>query len=209
MRRPRVLLADDHEIFLDGLERLLLDDYEIVGKVGDGRALVEAALELRPEVIVVDVSMPHLNGVQAARQTKEKGLDAKIVVLTMYDDVEYATEALGVGVQGYVLKHSASAELLRAIREVLKGRTYVTPRIAGEVFATLAKGERQAGTRLSLRQREVLQLLVEGQSAKEIAGNLAISQRTVEHHKYGMMESLGLKTSAELIRYAIESKLVV
>ena len=206
MKPKRVLLADDHTMFLEGLEKLLAPQYEIVGKVQDGHSLVEAAKASRPDVIVTDISMPHLNGIQAARQIKEAGLDASI-----HDEPEYAIEALQHGVLGYVVKHAISSELLMAIQEALAGRMYVTPRIAKDVFAALAAGnarpwQRKAG--LSLRQRSVLQLLTEGLSAKQIADRLNISKRTVEHHKYRIMRQLNVNSTAALIQYAVKHGLV-
>ncbi|MFQ5574447.1 MAG: response regulator [Terriglobia bacterium] len=211
MKPKRVLLADDHTMFLEGLEKLLAPQYEIVAKVQDGHALVEAAKALRPDVIVTDISMPHLNGIQAARQIKEAGLDASIVLLTMHDEPEYAMEALQHGVSGYVVKHAISSELLMAIEEALAGRMYVTPHIAKDVFEALAAGNDrpwQRGAGLSLRQRGVLQLLTEGLSAKQIAHRLNISKRTVEHHKYRMMRQLNVSTTAALIQYAVKHGLV-
>ena len=211
MTKKRVLLADDHEMFLEGLERLLGQEYEVAGRANDGRSLVQAAKELRPDVIVADVSMPGLSGVQATRQIKDAGLDAKIVLLTMHDDAEYATEALQVGALAYVVKQSASSELLTAIREALNGRMYVTPRVAKDVFDGMSAdrgAHPRAAGKLTSRQREVLQLLTEGLSAKEIASRLGISPRTVQHHKYKMMDELHVGTTAELISQAVKKRLV-
>ena len=208
--RPRVLLADDHKIVSEGLRSLLEPDYELVGTVEDGRALVAAAEKLSPDVIVADISMPLLNGIEAARQLKKANSRAKIVFLTMHPDVTYATRAFEAGASGYVLKHSAASELLTAIREALKGRLYVTPMIAKDVlqfFMDRPQEPRKDDIELTPRQREVLQLVVEGRSAKEIASILHISTRTVEFHKYRMMEELGLRTNAELIQYAIKHHL--
>ncbi len=208
--RPRVLLADDHKIVSEGLRSLLEPDYELVGTVEDGRALVAAAEKLSPDVIVADISMPLLNGIEAARQLKKANSRAKIVFLTMHPDVTYATRAFEAGASGYVLKHSAASELLTAIREALKGRLYVTPMIAKDVlqfFMDRPQEPRKDDIELTPRQREVLQLVVEGRSAKEIASILHISTRTVEFHKYRMMEELGLRTNADLIQYAIKHHL--
>lgn len=207
MKRPRLLLADDHKIVVEGLRGLLEPEFELVGTVGDGRALVAAAEKLRPDVIVADISMPSLNGIEAVRQLRKAGSEAKIVFLTMHPDVTYATRAFEAGASGYVLKHSAPAELVTAIREALKGRTYVTSMIAKDVLETFMHKSRQredAVRELTPRQREVLQLVAEGRSAKEIGSLLNISPRTVEFHKYRMMEDLGLRTHAELIQFAIK-----
>ncbi|MFQ5846344.1 MAG: response regulator [Candidatus Methylomirabilales bacterium] len=205
MKRPRVLLADDHRIVVEGLRSLLEPEFELVGTVEDGRALVGAAKELDPDVIVADISMPLLNGIEAARQLKKADSRAKVIFLTMHPDVTYATRAFEAGASGYVLKHSAPSELIAAIREALRGRTYVTPMIAKDVLQSFMDRSRQRDDplhKLTLRQREVLQLIAEGWSAKEIASHLNISPRTVEFHKYRMMEDLGLRTNAELIQFA-------
>lgn len=211
MKKPRVLLADDHKIVIEGLKSLLRDEFEIVGSVEDGRALVEQASTLYPDVIVADISMPQLNGIEAARQIKKIDKNIKIVFLTMHQDATYAANAFEAGASGFVLKHSASSELIRAIREAIKGRTYVTPLIAGDLIYTYQEGgspEKNLFKKMSPRQREVLQLLAEGKSAKEIASILNISTRTVEFHKYRMMEQLNIKTNAELLRYAIKHGII-
>jgi DNA-binding NarL/FixJ family response regulator len=208
MKRTRVLLADDHKIVLDGLKSLLEPEFELVGTVGDGRALVSAVEQLHPDVIVVDISMPLLNGIEAVRQIKKLDKQVKVVFLTMHPDVTYAIRAFEAGASGYVLKHSAASELLTAIHEAIKGRTYVTPMIAGELVQAYKGGTyRQAeeAQQLTQRQREILQLLVEGNSAKEIANLLNISPRTVEFHKYNMMSKLELKSLSALIQYAIKN----
>jgi DNA-binding NarL/FixJ family response regulator len=207
MKRPRVLLADDHKMVTEGLRSLLEPEFEIAGTVEDGRALVAAAKELRPDVIVADISMPLLNGIEAAEQLKRVDPRVKIVFLTMHPDVMYATRAFEAGASGYVLKHSAPDELVTAIREALNGRTYVTPMIAGDLMVSFMDRSRPRGEpprKLTPRQREVLQLVAEGRSAKEIASLLNISPRTVEFHKYRMMEDLRLRTSADLIQFAIK-----
>ena len=205
MKRPRVLLADDHVIVAEGLRGLLEPEFDLVGIVQDGRALLSAAEELRPDVIVADISMPLLNGIDAVRQIKKIHEEIKVVFLTMHPDVTYAASALEAGALGYVLKHSAPAELVAAIQSALRGKTYVTPLLAGELMQFYKKrpDQRDELTRLTPRQREVLQLLAEGRSAKDIASVLKISPRTVEFHKYRIMEDLGIKTVAELVRYAI------
>ena len=211
MKKPRILLADDHKIMVEGLRTMLEPEFELVGTAENGRELMESANALRPDVIVADISMPMLNGIEAVRKIKKTDSGVKIVFLTMHPDVSYAAEAFEAGASGYVLKHSAPAELVTAIHEVLKGRTYVTPMIAGELMKTYRDGSHklnEALTKLTTRQREVLQLLAEGNSAKQVAGVLNISTRTVEFHKYKMMEELGIKTSAELVQYAIKHGIV-
>jgi len=211
MTKPRLLIADDHKIFAEGLKRLLKDDFDIAGLVEGGRELVANAEKLRPDVIVADISMPMLNGIEAVMQIKKVHPEIKVVFLTMHPDVAYAVSAFKAGASGYVLKHSAPDELITAIREGQKGRTYVTPLIAGKLLHSYQSGSHSgADTVLDLtsRQREVLQLLAEGRSAKEIAAILNISTKTVEHHKYRMMEDLDIKTAAELIRYAVKQGIV-
>ena len=206
MSMPRVLIADDHKIVVEGLKKLLSPEFEIAGAVEDGRELVKAAEELRPDVIVADISMPGLNGIEAVRQIKKVHKEIKVVFLTMHPDVAYAVSAFKAGASGYVLKHSAPDELVTAIRAALKGETYVTPLIAGKLLQSYeqeARGQRETAAALTSRQREVLHLLAEGHSVKEIAEILNVSTKTVEYHKYQMMENLGLKTLAELVRYAV------
>jgi DNA-binding NarL/FixJ family response regulator len=212
MKRTKILLADDHKIMLDGLKTLLEPEFEVVGMVEDGHALVSAVKELCPEVIVVDISMPLLNGIEAVHQIKKIDPYVKVVFLTMHPDVTIAMRAFDVGASGYVLKHSASAELLTAIHEVMKGRMYVTPLIAGELLQLRKKeSPRQPDDKAQLtqRQREILQLLAEGYSAKEIANILDISPRTVEVHKYNLMSKLNVKTTAALIKYAMKNSLII
>ena len=209
MRKSRVLIADDHKIFAEGLKRLLKEDFDIVGVVADGRQLVAAAEKLRPDVIVVDISMPMLNGIDAVQQIKKVQPAIKAVFLTMHPDIAYAVRAFKEGASGYVLKSAAPDELLTAIREGLKGKTYVTPMIAGKLMRAYESGfqtriEIDTVIKLSSRQREVLQLLAEGHSVKEIAFILNISAKTVEYHKYRMMEDLDAKTTADLIRFAVK-----
>lgn len=210
-RRPRVLLADDHLMVAEALKSLLAPEFDLVGVVEDGRALVEAADRLRPDVIVADITMPHLNGIDALVHLRQHGDPVPVVFLTMHRDASFARRALDAGASGFVLKHSAPAELVTAIRAALAGQTYLTPQIAGEVLESMKQGPPQAGGSLGAltpRQREVLQLAAEGQSAKQIAAALGISPRTVEFHKYQAMEALGLHTNAELIHFAIKHGLV-
>jgi len=211
MKKPRVLLADDHQIVIEGLKSLLGGEFEVVGSVEDGRALVDQAATLHPDVIVADISMPQLNGIEAARQIKKTDKNIKIVFLTMHPDATYAANAFEVGASGFVLKHSAPSELITAIHEAMKGRTYVTPLIAGDLIRTYQGGgtpEKDLFKKISPRQREILQLLAEGKSGKEIASILDISVRTVEFHKYRMMGQLNIKTSAELVQYAVKHGIV-
>jgi DNA-binding NarL/FixJ family response regulator len=210
-RRPRVLLADDHLLVAEALKSLLTPEFDLVGVVEDGRALIEAAGRLRPDVIVADITMPHLNGIDALVQLRQAGDTVPVVFLTMHRDATFAGRALAAGASGFVLKHSASVELITALHAALDGKTYLTPRLAGEVFEAMKQGPERARDpveSLTPRQRQVLQLLAEGQSAKQIASSLSISARTVEFHKYQMMETLGLHTNAELIHFAIKNGLV-
>jgi DNA-binding NarL/FixJ family response regulator len=200
--RPRILLADDHTMFAQGLRSLLEDEFELVGTVADGQALVEAAHRLNPDVIVIDISMPVLNGFDAARQLKKEELPARIIFLTMHADDSLVAEAFRCGGSGYVLKQSAGEELITAIGQVLAGQEYVTPLLArGSVRV---QDKQIQNLRLTPRQREVLQLIIEGCTMKEIASRLGISTRTAESHKYEMMQGLGVESTAELIQYAIK-----
>ena len=212
MNRPRIVLADDHAILLEGLRELLSSDFEIVGAVGDGRALVEAVEALAPDIAVIDISMPLLNGIESARKLRETRPQVKIVFLTMHKDVGLLKEALRAGGFGYVLKESAAQELIAALRQVVGGRYYISPAISDALGAPISEFKRRVTKSpkddLTLRQIEVLQLIAEGKSMKEIAAVLSISFKTVEFHKYRMMKKLGLKTSAELIRYAVNLGLV-
>ena len=210
MSKTRVLLADDHAIVAEGLRSLLEDEFEFVGAVGDVRALLDASQRLKPDVIVAGISMPLLNGLDAARQLKRGGVAAKIVFLTMHAEAQLAAEAFRAGASGYLLKSSAGEELIAAIHEVVKGRAYVTPLITKDVLSFLmaARQPTQPAVKLTPRQREVLQLIAEGRTMKEVASILNISARTVESHKYEMMEALGVQTNAELVQYAIKIGLV-
>jgi DNA-binding NarL/FixJ family response regulator len=210
-RRPRVLLADDHLLVAEALKSLLAQEFDLVGVVEDGHALLEAARALRPDVVVADVAMPRLNGIEALIRLRQGGDRVPVVFLTMHRDVTFARRALDAGASGFVLKHSAPAELISAIRAALAGKTYLTPQLAAEVLDAMKQGPERAHdpvSALSPRQREVLQLLAEGLSAKEIASRLSISARTVEFHKYQVMEALDLHTNAELTHFAIKHGLV-
>ena len=213
MSKPRVLIADDHKIFTEGLKRLLDEDFDIVGVVADGRQLIASAKKLRPDAIVVDISMPMLNGIDAMRHIKKNQPSIKVVILTMHPDVAYAMSAFREGASGYVLKNSAPDELITAIQEGLKGKTYVTPLIAGKLLRAYESGsqtqiEIDAALNLTSRQRELLQLLTEGHTVKEIASILNIAVKTVEYHKYRMMEELNAKSTADLIRFAIKQGVI-
>ena len=210
-RKVRVLLADDHALVIDVLSRLLEPEFEIVGKVGDGRALLEAAERLKPDLIVADISMPLLNGIEAIRQMKKANLHAKVVILSMHADVEFGVEAIRSGASGYVLKHSPSEALSQAIHEVLEGRLYVSPRIAVDVHCALLVNSSQpskAAFVLTQREREVLQLVAEGRTISGIANILKIASRTVVFHKSNIMDKLGVRTTADLTRSAIRHHLV-
>jgi DNA-binding NarL/FixJ family response regulator len=206
MKKPRVLLADDHRVVAEGLRGLLENHFDVVGIAADGRELVTAAKRLDPDVVVLDISMPSLNGIDAARHLRTAKSRAKIVFLTMHREITYAARALEAGASGFVLKHSAPSELVTAIREALRGGTYITPQIAGDLVHSFQRGEAprsEVDGELTPRQREVLQLVAEGRSAKEIAAVLHISPRTAEFHKARLMGTLGAQNTAELIQHAM------
>ncbi len=210
MSRPRILMADDHRMLAEGLRSLLEPEFELVEIVENGRQLVEAAQRLRPEVIVADISMPQLNGLDAVEQLRQAGCQAKVVFLTMHKDALYAARAVRAGASGFVVKHSASSELVTAIREALAGRSYLTPALA-ELVQNMPDS-RTAGfdkdVRLTPRQRQVLQLFAEGRSAKEVARILKISVRTAENHKAQITSLLGLNSTADLVQCAIRHGLI-
>lgn len=211
MNRPRILLADDHALVLEGFRRILEGQCELVGTAEDGRVLLDAAKKLQPDIVILDVSMPLLNGIDATVQLKKLCPQAKIIVVTMHADTEYVRSAFEAGASAYVLKRSAVDELEQAIRAVLAGHSYITPLITKDlldVFLSKAPGKAGGADGLTVRQREVLQLLVEGRTAKEIAGILNISSRTVEFHKGQIMEQLNLQNTADLIRYALTHGIV-
>jgi DNA-binding NarL/FixJ family response regulator len=210
MKRPRVLLADDHALVIEGLRHLLEGEVDLVGTVEDGRALLAAATQLKPDVILLDISMPGLNGIDAARQLTQLVPESKLVFVTMHGDPTYVGEAFRAGAVGYLVKRCAARELVQAIRTVLAGRPYITPLVAADAPAMGTDPARAPGERgrLTPRQREVLQLVAEGHSAKEIAAALTVSVKTVEFHKARIMEHLSLRTTAELTRYAVAHGLV-
>lgn len=211
MKLPRVMLADDHTILLEAFRRLLEGKCEVVGAVSDGRALLREAPALMPDIVVVDIGMPLLNGLQAGRQLKQILPAVKLIFLTMNEDPDLAVEAMDAGGAAYLLKKSAASELFHAIQNVLKGKTYVTPKIArGMQWAFIRNPQgRPRENNLTSRQREVIQLLAEGKSMKEAADCLNVTPRTVAFHKYRIMEELGLKTSADLVQFAVKNRIVV
>jgi len=210
-RRPkaRLLIADDHKLLADACKNLLEPEFEVVGIVTDGRSLLKAATTLKPDVILLDIGMPHLNGLDAGEQIKHKMPSIKLVFLTMNMAADVAAEAFRRGAAAYVLKHSASEELLIAIRKVIQGESYLSPLIARETV-TFLLSQRKTATeerRITKRQSEILQLLAEGMSMKEVANVLDLKPGTVAFHKYRMMETLGVKSNAELLEYAIKRQM--
>ena len=212
MKKARVLIADDHSILLAGLKKLVEDTYEVVGTVEDGRALIEAAERLKPDLIVMDISMPLLNGLDAARQLKKLQPDSKLLFLTMHSSPAYAAEAFKAGASGYLLKQSAASELTQAIEAVLRGQAYLTPAITRQVLETALQPSQPALKHslaaLTPRQREVLQLIAEGKGTKDVATLLKVSVKTVEFHKSRLMEQLDLHSTPALIKFAIAEGLV-
>lgn len=208
--RARVLLADDHRLVAEALKALLREDFDLVGVVEDGLAMVDAVATLRPDVVVADISMPHLSGIEALPRITAASPATRVVFLTMHNDVAYARRALEAGAAGFVLKHSAPEELILAVRSALQGRTFITPVLAGQVIASMKHGAalQDPVASLSPRQREIMCWLTTGLSAKQIAMKLDISHRTVEFHKYQAMEALGIKSNAELIHFAIKHGIV-
>lgn len=211
MKRPKVLIADDHSMVIAGLRSLLEPEFEVVGAVNDGRAVLPAVRKLQPDVVVIDISMPLLNGLDCTRQLHDTGCTAKILILTMHPDATLAQEALAAGASGYLLKSSPGSELKGALRDVLQGRTYLSPgvtRDAVEIMGRMTSIHEDVWARLTPRQREVLQLLAEGKSHKEVADILNISVKTAEYHKYAILDKLGLKTNAELVKYAVRHGII-
>lgn len=205
MKRPRALVADDHALVSAGISKLLENECELVASVSDGRSLVAAAKDHHPDVILLDISMPVLNGLEAARQIRADSPGAKLIFVTVHSDTPYVVEAFRAGASGYVLKRCAASELLTAVNDVLNNKVYLTPLVRTAAVESFMKSPNQKTEVLSARQREVLQLVAEGHSAKEIAKTLKISSKTVEFHKGLIMKKLDLHSTAELTRYAIES----
>ena len=210
MARVRILLADDHTLFCNLLRDLLEPEYEVVGSMSDGRELLKAADSLRPDVVLLDIGMPSLNGLDAGRRLKQANPRVKLIYLTMNNNIEYAREAIQAGASAFILKNSKSSELLHAIRDALKGVSYMAPEIRralNEVFLRDPKAVDRP-QHLTDRQREVLQMLAEGRSLREIASLLQISYRTVRFHKVRIMEELGISKNAELVKYAIKHGMI-
>ena len=209
MTRPRVMLADDHVLLLEAFRRLLDSEFDVVGSVTDGAALVQEALRLRPDVVVTDVSMPRMNGLEAAKRLRAKLPSTRLVFLTVNEDPQIAAEAFRIGALGYLLKSSTATELVAAIRAALKGKRFLSSLLAHGDPDELPEPPRSTGLleRLTPRERDVLKLLADGLSMKQVAARLGITSRTVAFHKYRMMESLSVKTSAELVRFAVKNRL--
>jgi DNA-binding NarL/FixJ family response regulator len=197
-------LADDHTLIVDAFKKLLEPEFEIVATVSDGRALIRSALESKPDMVIIDLGMPLLNGADAGQEVKKLLPQIKLLIVTMYEDYEIAAHALRHWASGFLLKKSAGTELIKAIREILKGSSYVTPRVAQRLVENFVRDPRPERARhLTLRQRETLQLLAEGRTMKEVASILNVAVRTVAFHKYRIMEEFGLKTNSELVKLAI------
>jgi two-component system, NarL family, response regulator NreC len=208
MHRTRVILADDHVMFREGLALLLPPEMELVATVSNGRELLEATRRLNPDVVVADLTMPELGGLEALRILRHEGAQARFVILTVHAEPALAAEALRAGAACYVVKHAAGEELLEALRQAAAGRTYLSPLVSGDVVRRLAEGAPSPGDALTPRQREVLRLLAEGRRVKEIAAELGLSVRTVETHKYEMMHLLEIDNTVELVKFAIRQGIV-
>ena len=208
MRRIKILVADDHVVFTDGIVRILSERFDVVGAVTDGHALLEAAGTLFPDVIISDISMPTLSGLETLRQLKARHSNVAVILLTMHADAKLAADAFRLGAKGYVLKQSSGDELVKAVDAVLQGHNYLSSALTEEVMAVMSGADTANGPDLSARQTEVLRLIVNGQRMKEIASHLNLSPRTVETIKYEIMRALDVHSTAELVRYAIERKLV-
>ncbi len=207
--RPQVLIADDHAIFAESLRLLLEKSYRVVGTVSDGRALLSAAARLNPDVMVVDIGMPLLNGLDAAQRIRQQLPNVKLVFLTMQDDPNLAAAALELGSAAFVLKHSAGSELLQAIEQVLNGKSYLTPKLRSEDWVTMKQRARQFSKDLTARQREIVQLWAEGYSLKQIGAELNLSEKTVEFHKHHIMEVYHLQSNADLVLFALKRGLIL
>ena len=209
MSKPRILLADDHTLVAEAFKRLLEPECEVVGTVGDGRALLRMAPQLKPDLVLVDLNMPLLNGLDASEQLKQALPNIKIIVLTMNEDPEIAAETMKKWASGYLLKKSAGSELLKAVHEVLRGGKYITPALRPDLEEIgLRDWRSESGRTLTSRQREVLQLLAEGHTMKETAAILNVATRTVAFHKYRIMQDFGLTNNSELLRFAMKQKLI-
>lgn len=208
MKKPTVILADDHTLVLEGFRRLLEAQCELLATVGDGQALLKAVAQQHPDIVILDISMPVMNGIEAARALKSQFPSVKLLFVTMHADPAYIRAAFQAGASGYILKQSLGDELTQALHAVLRGHTYVTPLIAKEVVDGMLNGNSQPLAELTARQQEVLQLIVDGFSAKDIAGKLNISHRTVEFHKAQLMQQLNLHSTVELIKFAMTNGLV-
>jgi DNA-binding NarL/FixJ family response regulator len=206
--RPRVILADDHAMVAEGLGRLIGEVADLVGQVTDGRQLVDSARRLKPDIIVSDVSMPVMSGLDALRQLKAEGSHARFIFLTAHTEAQLAAEALRAGASGYLLKAAAGEELFEAIRSVMAGRVYLTPHITKDVLRSISDRAGEGELHLTPRQREVLQLIAQGKRMKEIAAELALSVRTVEDHKSQLLLTLGVKSTADLVKFAVKQGLV-
>jgi two-component system, NarL family, response regulator NreC len=210
MRQHTVLIADDHAILREGLSSLLKEShFDVVGTVGDADQLLDAARRLRPDVIVTDFSMPGPNGLDVLARLKAERIESRVIMLTMHNDAALATQAIRAGAAGFLLKEAAGEELLTAIRQALQGRVYLAPAVTRDVMEQMASSSGASQPQLTPRQRDVLRLIVKGQRMKEIAANLQLSTRTVETHKYEMMQALDLHSTAELVRYALDHRLFV
>jgi DNA-binding NarL/FixJ family response regulator len=210
-KKKTVILADDHQLCLEGLRQLLKDDYDIIATAINGKELIGLVNEYQPDIVITDVSMPEMTGIEALSKLQEGGCQSKIIVLTMHEEPEYAAVAIQSGALGFILKSSAATELKMAIESILEGGLFLSPRIAADTFALVsrnAKNRKTADPKLTARQKEILHLLAEGCVAKEIGSHLDISQRTVEYHKYRLMEMLGVSTTAALIQFAVRKGLV-
>jgi DNA-binding NarL/FixJ family response regulator len=206
--RPQILIADDHLVFAEGLRLLLEKRYTVVGIVADGRALISEALRLNPDLIITDIGMPLLNGLDAAKRLRQRLPNVRVIFLTMQDDPNLAAATLELGSAGFVLKHSAGSELLKAIDHVLRGKPFVTPKLRPEDWVKQKVRARHYSTHLTPRQREIVQMCAEGRPLKEIAGRLDLSEKTIQFHKYHIMETFNLKSNADLVLFAIKEGLV-
>ena len=208
MKRTRILLVDDHMVLVESLKKLLESEFDIVGSAGDGRTMLEMALKLQPDVVLLDVTLPVLNGLEAARRLKKWNPKVTIIFLTMHEDRDLAAEALRIGAAGYVLKKSAASEVRQAIKGALSGHTFVTASVDPSHWSNRNSRHGESYRALTVRQREVLQLLAEGRSMREVGHSLGLTPRTVAFHKYRIMESLGLHNTSELVQYAVKRRII-